>query len=454
MTLRYLSLFSGVGGFDLGFDRAGMVCVGQVEIDDYCRRVLAKHWPDVKRMGDIREVRGDEFGTIDVICGGFPCQPHSLAGKRKGAADDRNLWPEYRRLVAAIRPSWVVGENVPGIQTTILDDVLSDLEHLEYTAAAISVPACALDAPHRRERVFIVAYTERSKRRESESVGDERDGQNAGRPQTASWLGASSQNGGAAPVAHADTERRNGRAGQLRPGWGRESENGGRWLPEPGVGRTFDGLSPRLDGPELTNESHECIITNAVHWIYSGEKHDADATEARAGEVLRSLRDQTGTQGVQRSSGGYGCVQAAEILQSYLCQQQEAARSLGDLPLAGAEAQEELLRGLRGNDKPSCSSCGRSTGKQQGGEHTNALYSLPSLSSCHSRPYGMGTAGAITKSEIANPWAGDWENGTRRIASGIPRRVDRLRALGNAVVPQVAEWLGRRIVAAEMEATR
>ena len=79
-TLRYLSLFSGVGGFDLGFDRAGMTCAGQVEIDDYCRRVLAKHWPDVLRMNDVREVQGDEFGAVDVICGGFPCLPLSLAG--------------------------------------------------------------------------------------------------------------------------------------------------------------------------------------------------------------------------------------------------------------------------------------------------------------------------------------------------------------------------------------
>jgi len=111
-------------------------------------------------MGDIREVKGDEFGTVDVVVGGFPCQPHSLAGQRKGAADDRDLWPEYRRLIDAIRPTWVVGENVPGIRTTILDAVLSDLENLNYTWGALTVPACAFGAWHVRERVFIVAYSD------------------------------------------------------------------------------------------------------------------------------------------------------------------------------------------------------------------------------------------------------------------------------------------------------
>ena len=162
--LRYLSLFSGIGGFDLGFDRAGMVCAGQVEIDDYCRRVLAKHWPDVKRMADIKEVEGDDFGAVDVICGGFPCQPHSKAGQRRGETDDRNLWPEMRRVIDAIRPAWVVAENVPGIRTTIIDNVLSDLEGMDYAAGTIIVPACAVEAPHIRERLFILAHDGRGRR--------------------------------------------------------------------------------------------------------------------------------------------------------------------------------------------------------------------------------------------------------------------------------------------------
>ena len=121
MTFTFGSLFAGIGGLDLGLERAGMVCSWQVEIDEYCRRVLAKHWPDVERFEDVRECGAHNLEPIDLICGGFPCQPHSVAGKRKGAADDRDLWPEYFRIVAELRPRYVLAENVPGIVTTYLD---------------------------------------------------------------------------------------------------------------------------------------------------------------------------------------------------------------------------------------------------------------------------------------------------------------------------------------------
>jgi len=157
VTLTFGSLFVGIGGFDLGFERAGMTCTWQVEINDYCNKVLAKHWPDVRRYKDVRECGAHNLEPVDVICGGFPCQPHSVAGKRKGAADDRNLWPEFLRVVREVRPTWVVAENVPGIVSLYLDTVLSDLEDIGYTATTFDIPACAFDAPHRRERIFVVA---------------------------------------------------------------------------------------------------------------------------------------------------------------------------------------------------------------------------------------------------------------------------------------------------------
>lgn len=156
------SLFSGIGGFDLGLEWAGMSVAWQVEIDPFCKRVLAKHWPSVERHSDVKECGAHNLQAVDLICGGFPCQPHSVAGKRRGAADDRDLWPEYRRIVSELRPRWVLAENVPGIRTTILDQVLSDLEDLDYAVGALVIPACAFDLPHRRERIFIVGYTERS----------------------------------------------------------------------------------------------------------------------------------------------------------------------------------------------------------------------------------------------------------------------------------------------------
>lgn len=156
--MRFISLFAGIGGFDLGFERAGMVCVAQVENDPFCQQVLAKHWPYVPRFGDVRDVGRNNLPEADVICGGFPCQPHSVAGKRAGAEDDRNLWPEYRRIVEEMRPGWVVAENVPGIRTTILDQVLFDLGCLGYTTTTLDLPACAFNAWHIRHRYFVVAH--------------------------------------------------------------------------------------------------------------------------------------------------------------------------------------------------------------------------------------------------------------------------------------------------------
>lgn len=130
----------------------------QVEIDPFCRRVLEKHWPHVPKYGDIREVKGSELEPVDLVAGGFPCQPFSYAGKRRGKEDDRYLWPEMLRIIKALKPRWVLGENVAGIVNLALDTVLSDLEGEGYETAMFIIPACAVGAPHRRDRVWIVAY--------------------------------------------------------------------------------------------------------------------------------------------------------------------------------------------------------------------------------------------------------------------------------------------------------
>jgi DNA (cytosine-5)-methyltransferase 1 len=162
-SLTFISLFAGIGGIDLGLERAGMTCVAQVEIDDYATRVLEKHWPNVPRFKDVRGVGAHNLPQADVVAGGFPCQPHSAAGKRRGGSDERDLWPEYRRIIREIRPRWVLGENVPGILSTdngrFFGGFLRDLAALGYDAEWSVLSACALGAPHTRERVFIVAYT-------------------------------------------------------------------------------------------------------------------------------------------------------------------------------------------------------------------------------------------------------------------------------------------------------
>ncbi len=156
--MNVLDLFSGIGGFSLGLERAGMRTVAFCEQDKYCQRVLAKHWPDVPIYDDVRELTGDDIPEpIDLICGGFPCQPWSVAGKRRGTDDDRDLWPEMRRVITEVRPTWVVGENVAGLVSMGLDRVLVDLADAGYASQTFDIPAVAVDAPHRRHRLWIVA---------------------------------------------------------------------------------------------------------------------------------------------------------------------------------------------------------------------------------------------------------------------------------------------------------
>lgn len=164
----YLSLFSGIGGLDLGLDRAGFRCVGQVEKDPFCQRVLAKHWPEVPRHDDVATAAewwlSEPRPTVRVIVGGFPCQPVSDAGLKLAQEDERWLWPDMASVIAALRPIWVIGENVPGLLKRGLADVLRDLAGLGYRARTGVVSACALGAPHTRERLFVLAHAAREGR--------------------------------------------------------------------------------------------------------------------------------------------------------------------------------------------------------------------------------------------------------------------------------------------------
>lgn len=158
--MTFGSLFAGIGGMDLGLERAGMVCKWQVEIDPFCRQVLAKHWPEVPKYEDVRTV-GAELESVDLIAGGFPCQDVSVAGKKAGIEGERSgLWSEYARIVGQLRPRYVLVENVPGLLERGMGRVLGDLAALGYDAQWNVLPAAGVGLPHVRERLFIVAYSQ------------------------------------------------------------------------------------------------------------------------------------------------------------------------------------------------------------------------------------------------------------------------------------------------------
>lgn len=275
--MTHLSLFSGIGGLDLAAEMAGFKTVGQCEWADYPTKVLEKHWPDVPRWRDIRTLTGDSFyertglRTVDIISGGFPCQPFSVAGKRRGQEDDRYLWPEMCRVIKELRPRWVIGENVAGIVNMALDQVLSDLEAIGYTVRPFIIPACAVDAPHRRDRCAIVAHAnsvgriyrepeinaaEGWKPSQSELIGCSEDMAyaNSKRLQEARpEQQATGPSGGGETIPDTESERRHGGESCT----GQTGGDGysdlciyvpGEWWPaEPDVGRVAHGVPARVD---------------------------------------------------------------------------------------------------------------------------------------------------------------------------------------------------------------
>jgi DNA (cytosine-5)-methyltransferase 1 len=244
--LRFLSLFSGIGGLDLGLERAGMRCVGQVEIDPFCRRVLAKHWPRIWRHDDVRTLTGDMIcehcGHVDLICGGFPCQGISAANyKAKGLDDERSgLWREYHRLVCEMRPRWIVAENVAALTFRGLGTVLSDLSACGYDAEWQVIQAHMLGAPHQRDRLFIVAYTTGERCKENE-VFDRSPLEATGEKQNARlrrWPG----------------QRQHSPALPDRV----------RWCPDSSVCRVADGVPDRLDRYKSLGNA---VVPQVAEWI-------------------------------------------------------------------------------------------------------------------------------------------------------------------------------------------
>jgi DNA (cytosine-5)-methyltransferase 1 len=342
--MKVLDLFSGIGGFSIGLEKAGFETVAFCEIERYCQEVLRRHWPDTPIYDDVRSLTGEQLradGIVrpDVIVGGYPCQPFSVAGKQRGAEDDRHLWPEVYRLVKEIRPTWGIFENVAGHITMGLDEVLSDLEAEDYAARPFVIPACGVDAPHRRDRVWIVAHAN------SEGQSDV--------PQHEQWVARATTMG--------DTMRDGRLATEVGTVTGEASDSGSE-----GQGLAFQ--SARASGRE------------------HGEGLETDTEQsANVGDTQRSRQSgDNGRRSGQEPENGRKDV-------AYTSSQRLQGR---------AEEQAHRVGDLQGQSERS-------------GENR------------------------------ADFWAAEPSVG--RVANGVSNRSHRIKALGNAVVPQIPEQIGRII---------
>lgn len=238
--MRVLDLFSGIGGISLGLENAGMCTQAFCEIEPYCQNILKKHWPKIPIYKDIRTLNGKTFkGKIDLVCGGYPCQPFSCAGKRKGENDSRHLWPEMFRVIQESKPSWVIAENVRGHVFNGFDTVAAQLESEGFTVWPFLIPACAVGSPQKRERVWIISY--------SASQG----------------LLSAAQAG-----IHC-------RKTIPRPRH-EQSQRFSKWHPEPGVARVADGIPYRVDrikalGNSAIPQIAELIGITILEYLKRGE---------------------------------------------------------------------------------------------------------------------------------------------------------------------------------------
>ena len=445
--LRVLDLFSGIGGFSLGLERTGgFETVAFCEIEEFPRRVLAKHWPEVPCYEDVTKLTGDILErdgiAVDVITGGFPCQDISTAGKQAGmGAETRSgLWSEIVRLIGELRPRYVIVENVANLLSGPSEKrggwfgrVLGDLAECGYDAEWENIPAASVGAPHRRERVWIVAYPTQLQR----DAGGEY------RKSSERQISKSGKRGCKGALAHTNNAGLQGRQKtrdieSIRQGRKQFFERCAdlprtAWELEPAVGRSFDGFSAWMDGLDIT-EPHKLLLT------YANE------TKNSPPKILRALRNDIQSEADQWKVGRPFGVHPQEVLLAYLCKLEDRTLDKGRISLEGEAASQVVVRGLRDGEKPSSPPHRSKLQKQLPKEHSDAMQALSRFLAQYAEK-----AWAEYRREDA-AFALDWESGIARVANGVPSRVDRLKGLGNAVVPQIPELIGHAILAAEASA--
>lgn len=396
--MKHGSLFSGIGGFDLAAQWAGFENVFSCEIDPFCNKVLEKNFPGVKRYTDIRDFDGREYtGKIDIISGGFPCQPFSAAGKRKGINDNRFLWPEMLRVISTVRPTWVVGENVAGLVNMaqsnsesglegeadscqegeteaeangILLGIITDLEGIGYAVQPFVIPACAVGAPHRRDRIWIVANSQVGNAGQFKISNTRREGAVASKNGVRLWNEFSGP----------DSNACNSKGARERIGQQERMER--KVFCKTGRDESFNGAASS-NSHAADSESH---------------RRDSEAQSEHGSEEM----------GEQGRCGLGHCLDDAADTEGFHAQGCENGQ--GKIEPGGSDkrnAPDPCNQGLQRSERPR-------THEQQ-------------------RTIAHGSA-----SECSGAWNEPWlEAATRlcRVDDVVPNRVDRLKSLGNAVVP-------------------
>lgn len=476
--IRILDICSGIGGFSLGLESTGgFDTVAFCEFDDFCRKVLNKHWPDVPIYKDLKEIGNEPERIIqdfDLICGGIPCQPFSVAGKKKGKEDDRHLWPYMYEIIKHKKPTWVIVENVGGFVNVALDDVCLDLETQGYATQSFIIPACSVEAPHRRDRIWILGKNLENPRR-SLREGRIEQGENADEvgQGNADQLKRSSGSS-RSDVANASIEGLEGRisgdnqGGQERKALSRSEEQ----QDEVGTDtRCSGGVSTKEDVPNssgkgLQGHRGEHGLREASQEEQTGRSsQEQDVSHAK--ELDRDVDDNGHSgqgdgqqrQGLQGELGGASGNRTEDVADSKSIESGEQTQRKGR---EDTQRGSDDSRGLERERKKDVANTER-LGQQGQGEHERPSDtekdskgqasgtddgSQGQTGQGHTEP-GVGGMADGVSARLDGHYGFEREPNIPRVATGIPDRVNRLKALGNSIVPQIMYNIGLAILEEE-----
>ena len=462
--MKIVDLFSGIGGFSYAAEQivGGFETIAFVERDEYCQKVLRKHWSDVPIYSDIRSFNGKEYKDADIVVGGFPCQPWSVAGAQRGSEDDRDLWHEMVRVIEDIRPRWIIGENVSGFITMSmgLRRSLIDLESIGYKAIPYLIPAAAVDAKHRRMRCWIVGYSEHDGssaptfRRGNEQIdGGSSQGQNK-----ASELERTSgrEDNGFIQTDIFDLMANANNAGDRTPASGVDTEQ--QEIEQRREEQSQSELSRQCEDVEDTN-SIECQARSEEQ----GALRESEERRLKCNNISGGSEDVSNT----KSKGLEG-----RIHSTTLSKERNESTHSGDIHsrerdnVANTNNKGVRTR-INGSDNDLQKESGswgddRTTSRTDAGLHAQTTKNGEmELSQKGDVPYTIGKRGCSgsSRGEDAKdvrqssfrerPILWDAEPNVGRVANGVPNRVHRLRCLGNSIVPQVVARIFYSIKEAE-----